>query len=177
MSSSGSLITDGSTTGSSIGLLSSGTRSTISRKRSRKNTLSEQSEKSTLDKIVSIVERTEETTQSQSSKLEFLETTLRETKEKVNEKLLALQSISAGSGEGDTVDRAAIDGILRAEIRRIEDKIEQVKSISCSLIEEVSESNKNELQIVQENLHEMIMSIEDKMMGNFYNPSIIPFNN
>ena len=144
MSSSGSLITDGSITGSTCSIgLSSGTRSTISRKRSRKNTLSEQSEKSTLDKIVSIVERTEETTQSQSSKLEFLETTLRETKEKVNEKLLALHSISAGSGEGDTVDRAAIDGILRAEIRRIEEKIEQVKSISCSLIEEVSESNKN----------------------------------
>ena len=117
--------------------------------------------KTTLDRIAGIVERTEETTKSQSSKLEFLETVLRETKAQINETTL---KASAATGDGTNLDKSQVEGVIREEIRRIEDKIEQVKSISCSLIEEVSEANKNELQTVQENLHEMIMSIEDKMM-------------
>ena len=54
--------------------------------------------------------------------------------------------------------------VIKDEIRKIEEKLEQVKSISCTLIEEVSEANKSELQTVQDNLQDMIMSIEDKMM-------------
>ena len=127
-------------------------------------------DKTTLDKIVAIVERTEETTQSQSSKLEFLEETLRETKERINQSNATIAAVDASDGSG-TIDRAQISALLRDELGRIEEKIEQVKSISCSLIEEVSESNKNELQIVQENLHEMIMSIEDKMMDASMNRS------
>ena len=128
-------------------------------------------DKTTLDKIVAIVERTEETTQSQSSKLEFLEETLRETKERISQSQATIAAVDAqGDGSG-TIDRAQISALLRDELGRIEEKIEQVKSISCSLIEEVSESNKNELQIVQENLHEMIMSIEDKMMDASMNRS------
>ena len=121
--------------------------------------------KSTLDRIAAVVERTEETTKSQSSKLEFLETALRETKSQITETALrAAVQVTDGQDGSGTVDRAQVEHVIRDEIRRIEEKIEQVKSISCSLIEEVSESNKSELQTVQDNLQDMIMSIEDKMM-------------
>ena len=104
-------------------------------------------DKTTLDKIVAIVERTEETTQSQSSKLEFLEETLRETKERINQSHATIAAVDTNDGSG-TIDRAQISALLRDELGRIEEKIEQVKSISCSLIEEVSESNKNELLMI-----------------------------
>ena len=120
--------------------------------------------KSTLDRIAAVVERTEETAKSQSSKLEFLETALRETKSQITETALRAAVQVTDGQEGGTVDRAQVEYVIRDEIRRIEEKIEQVKSISCSLIEEVSESNKSELQTVQDNLQDMIMSIEDKMM-------------
>ena len=68
-----------------------------------------------------------------------------------------------------------VELVIKDEVRRIEEKIEQVKSISCSLIEEVSEANKSELQTVQDNLQDMIMSIEDKMMDMSMNHRCVPF--
>ena len=131
--------------------------------------------KTTLDRIAAVVERTEETTKSQSSKLAFLETTLRETKSQITETALrAAVSVTDGQG-GGTIDRAQVELVIRDELKRIEDKIEQVKSISCTLIEEVSESNKSELQTVQDNLQDMIMSIEDKMMDMSMNHRFLLF--
>ena len=68
-------------------------------------------------------------------------------------------------------DQSQFELHLRDEVKKLEEKIEQVKNISCSLIEDVSENQKEELQTVQENLHEMIMSIEDKLMENTMNMS------
>ena len=55
-----------------------------------------------------------------------------------------------------------------AELAKLEEKIEAVKNITCSLIEDTNENQKEELQTVQENLHEMIMNIEEKLMDQIW---------
>lgn len=130
----------------------------------KKRKLGQPQSKTTLDRIAAVVERTEETAKSQSSKLEFLESALRETKAQITETALrAAVSVTDGN-DGGSLDRTQVELVIKDEIRKIEEKLEQVKSISCTLIEEVSEANKSELQTVQDNLQDMIMSIEDKMM-------------
>ena len=121
----------------------------------------------TLDTIVQIVERTEQQSHSQSSKLQLLEDAIRETKSK----LANSDAISSDALSTTHFDQSQFELHLRDEIKKLEEKIEQVKNISCSLIEDVSENQKEELQTVQENLHEMIISIEDKMMDNTMNMS------
>ena len=72
----------------------------------KKRKLGQPQSKTTLDRIAAVVERTEETAKSQSSKLEFLESALRETKAQITETALrAAVSVTDGN-DGGSLDRS-----------------------------------------------------------------------
>jgi len=113
-----------------------------------------------LDRIVGIVEKNEAQCESQSSKLQLLEDTIRKTREEMS------------SGAGQNTDARNSSMISDPEtMKKLEERIDQVKSISCSLIEASSEKASDELMTVQENLHEMIMAVEEKVMDASFNAS------
>ena len=119
-----------------------------------------------MDTIVQIVERTEQTSSSQSSKLQLLEDTIRDLKSKISDGIFS-QSATSSDTEAH-FDQSAFELHLRDEVKKLEEKIEAVKNITCSLIEDTNENQKEELQTVQENLHEMIMNIEEKLMDQIW---------
>jgi hypothetical protein len=123
---------------------------------------SDKSKQAVLDRIVGIVENNEAQCQSQSSKLQLLEDSIRKTREEM--------SSSAGSAQNNEVGNSSMISDPET-MKKLEERIDQVKSISCSLIEASSEKASDELMTVQENLHEMIMAVEEKVMDASFNAS------
>ena len=79
----------------------------------------------------------------------MLEDAIRATKEQItlNEADTSALNQSANSAH---FDQSQFEMNLRDEVKKLEEKIDAVKNISCSLIEDVSENQKQELQTVQD---------------------------
>ena len=113
-----------------------------------------------LDRIVGIAEKNEAQCESQSSKLQLLEDSIRKTREEMS----SSAGMQTEAGHSSLISDPET-------MKKLEERIDQVKSISCSLIEASSEKASDELMTVQENLHEMIMTVEEKVMDASFNAS------